>query len=180
MIVFFLIFGLYIFTVYSHINTYFAIIQISNEAISKDKGKYIFDIVFSKPFDNLLLILKIIVGIEYSYTTIKNKIDFFSVSLNILLLLLILVISLKFSFQVTSFKKLDFYIFNKNLNITRMFITIFNVYFVIVTTIFYRENTEGEYVLGSKGIELPDKLSVDFKVRTPVTLLPSLRIRKKF
>ena len=140
-IVFFLIFGLYIFTVYSHINTFFAIIQISNEAISKDKGKYIFDIVFSRPFDNLLLILKIIVGIEYSYTTIKNKIDFFSVSLNILLLLLILVISLKFSFQVTSFKKLDFYIFNKNLNLTRMFITIFNVYFVIVTTIFYRENT---------------------------------------
>lgn len=32
--------------------------------------------------------------------------------------------------------------------------------------IFYRENTEGEYVLGSKGIELPGKLAVDFKVTT--------------
>ena len=32
--------------------------------------------------------------------------------------------------------------------------------------IFYRENTEGEYALGSKGIELPGKLSIDFKVTT--------------
>ena len=32
--------------------------------------------------------------------------------------------------------------------------------------IFYRENTEGEYVLGSRGIELPGKLAVDFKVTT--------------
>ncbi len=32
--------------------------------------------------------------------------------------------------------------------------------------IFYRENTEGEYVLGSKGVELPEKLAVDFKVTT--------------
>lgn len=32
--------------------------------------------------------------------------------------------------------------------------------------IFYRENTEGEYVLGSRGVELPGKLSVDFKVTT--------------
>ena len=32
--------------------------------------------------------------------------------------------------------------------------------------IFYRENTEGEYALGSKGIELPGKLSMDFKVTT--------------
>lgn len=32
--------------------------------------------------------------------------------------------------------------------------------------IFYRENTEGEYVLGSKGIEVPDKLAFDFKVTT--------------
>ena len=32
--------------------------------------------------------------------------------------------------------------------------------------IFYRENTEGEYVLGSKGIEIPDKLAMDFKVTT--------------
>ncbi len=31
---------------------------------------------------------------------------------------------------------------------------------------FYRENTEGEYVLGSRGIELPGKLTVDFKVTT--------------
>lgn len=32
--------------------------------------------------------------------------------------------------------------------------------------IFYRENTEGEYVLGSKGFEIPEKLAVDFKVTT--------------
>ena len=32
--------------------------------------------------------------------------------------------------------------------------------------IFYRENTEGEYVLGSRGVELPNKLAVDFKVTT--------------
>lgn len=31
---------------------------------------------------------------------------------------------------------------------------------------FYRENTEGEYVLGSKGIEIPETLAVDFKVTT--------------
>lgn len=31
---------------------------------------------------------------------------------------------------------------------------------------FYRENTEGEYVLGSRGIELPDTLTMDFKVTT--------------
>ena len=31
---------------------------------------------------------------------------------------------------------------------------------------FYRENTEGEYVLGSRGIELPDALTMDFKVTT--------------
>ena len=31
---------------------------------------------------------------------------------------------------------------------------------------FFRENTEGEYVLGSKGIEIPDKLAMDFKVTT--------------
>jgi len=34
--------------------------------------------------------------------------------------------------------------------------------------IFYRENTEGEYVLGSKGIEIDGKLSMDFKVTTDV------------
>ena len=32
--------------------------------------------------------------------------------------------------------------------------------------IFYRENTEGEYVLGSRGVEVPDVLSMDFKVTT--------------
>ena len=32
--------------------------------------------------------------------------------------------------------------------------------------IFYRENTEGEYVLGSKGVEIPEKLAFDFKVTT--------------
>ncbi len=32
--------------------------------------------------------------------------------------------------------------------------------------IFYRENTEGEYVLGSSGIEIPGKLAFDFKVTT--------------
>lgn len=31
---------------------------------------------------------------------------------------------------------------------------------------FYRENTEGEYVLGSSGIEIPCKLAMDFKVTT--------------
>ena len=32
--------------------------------------------------------------------------------------------------------------------------------------VFYRENSEGEYVLGSRGVELPDKLAMDFKVTT--------------
>ena len=32
--------------------------------------------------------------------------------------------------------------------------------------IFFRENTEGEYALGSRGIEVPGKLSMDFKVTT--------------
>ena len=31
---------------------------------------------------------------------------------------------------------------------------------------FFRENTEGEYVLGSRGIEIPDALAFDFKVTT--------------
>ena len=31
---------------------------------------------------------------------------------------------------------------------------------------FFRENTEGEYVLGSQGIEIPDTLWMDFKVTT--------------
>ena len=32
--------------------------------------------------------------------------------------------------------------------------------------IFFRENTEGEYVLGSRGVEIPGKLDMDFKVTT--------------
>ena len=32
--------------------------------------------------------------------------------------------------------------------------------------IFYRENTEGEYALGSKGIDITDEMSIDFKVTT--------------
>ena len=140
-IIFICLFAFYIVSVYSHLNTYFVIIQISNESISKDKGKYVFDIIFSRPFDNILLVLKLFVSIEYNYTIIKNKLDFFSVSMNLLIILIILFIALKFSFQVTSYKKLDNYIFNKNLNLIRMFITIFNVYFVIVTTIFIEEDT---------------------------------------
>ncbi len=31
---------------------------------------------------------------------------------------------------------------------------------------FFRENTEGEYVLGSRGIEIPETLAMDFKVTT--------------
>ena len=31
---------------------------------------------------------------------------------------------------------------------------------------FFRENTEGEYVLGSRGVEIPGKLTMDFKVIT--------------
>ena len=140
-ICFILLFAFYIISVYSHLNTYFVIIQISNESISRDKGKYIFDIMFSRQFDNILLILKLLVSIEYNYTIIKNKIDFFSVTLNMLIILMILFLSLKYSFQVTSYKKLDYYIFNKNLNLVRMVITIFNVYFVIGTTVFIEENT---------------------------------------
>lgn len=32
--------------------------------------------------------------------------------------------------------------------------------------VFFRENTEGEYILGSKGVEIPGKLAFDFKVTT--------------
>jgi len=32
--------------------------------------------------------------------------------------------------------------------------------------IFFRENTEGEYALGSRGVEIPGELSMDFKVTT--------------
>ena len=32
--------------------------------------------------------------------------------------------------------------------------------------VFFRENTEGEYVLGSRGVEIPGKLAMDFKITT--------------
>lgn len=32
--------------------------------------------------------------------------------------------------------------------------------------VFFRENTEGEYALGSSGVEIPGKLAIDFKVTT--------------
>ena len=140
-ITFIIIFMFYILTTYHHINTYFVIIQISNEAISKDKGKYVYDIIFSRPFDNIMLIIKIIVGIEYSYTNLRNSIDYFSVTLNLLIIVLVLLVNCKFSFQLGAFKKLDNYIFNKNLNLVRMFLTIFNIYFVIVSNVFFRVNT---------------------------------------
>lgn len=34
--------------------------------------------------------------------------------------------------------------------------------------IFYRENTEGEYALGSRGVEVNDDISIDFKVTTTI------------
>ena len=34
--------------------------------------------------------------------------------------------------------------------------------------IFFRENTEGEYALGSQGIEIDDEIAVDFKIITDV------------
>ena len=34
--------------------------------------------------------------------------------------------------------------------------------------IFYRENTEGEYALGSKGVDIGDEMSIDFKVTTDI------------
>ena len=33
---------------------------------------------------------------------------------------------------------------------------------------FYRENTEGEYALGSRGVEINDDISIDFKVTTTI------------
>ena len=135
------IFALFLFTVYNHLNTYFVIIQISNESISKDKGKYPFDIIYSLPFDNILFTIKIIVAIEYNYSGAKQVIDLFCVVMNLIIAFLLLMLSLKFSFQLTSFKKLDNYIFNKNLNLTRMFLTIFDVYFIILTSVFLQENT---------------------------------------
>ncbi|MCR5481254.1 MAG: isocitrate/isopropylmalate dehydrogenase family protein [Clostridia bacterium] len=35
-----------------------------------------------------------------------------------------------------------------------------------INWIFYRENTEGEYVLGSRGVDVNDEMSIDFKVIT--------------
>ena len=34
--------------------------------------------------------------------------------------------------------------------------------------IFYRENTEGEYALGSRGVDIGDDMSIDFKVTTDI------------
>lgn len=34
--------------------------------------------------------------------------------------------------------------------------------------VFYRENTEGEYALGSKGVDINDDISMDFKVTTTI------------
>ena len=34
--------------------------------------------------------------------------------------------------------------------------------------IFYRENTEGEYALGSRGVDINDDISIDFKVTTTI------------
>ena len=34
--------------------------------------------------------------------------------------------------------------------------------------IFYRENTEGEYALGSRGLDIGDEMSIDFKVTTDI------------
>ena len=34
--------------------------------------------------------------------------------------------------------------------------------------IFYRENTEGEYALGSRGVDINEDISIDFKVTTPI------------
>ena len=145
--VFMLLFSFYLITVYSHLNTFFVIIQISNEAISKDKGKYPFDIIFSLPFDNLFFTVKILVSLEYNYTTFKNEIDLFSAVANILILFLLLIIALKFAFQITSFKKLDNYIFNKTLNLTRMFFIIFDVYFVLLTGFFLKKTTHFSIVI---------------------------------
>lgn len=35
-----------------------------------------------------------------------------------------------------------------------------------INWVFYRENTEGEYALGSRGVEISDDISIDFKVTT--------------
>lgn len=37
-----------------------------------------------------------------------------------------------------------------------------------INWVFFRENTEGEYILGSKGIDIDDEISIDFKVITEV------------
>lgn len=45
---------------------------------------------------------------------------------------------------------------------------------------FYRENTEGEYVLGSSGIEIPGKLAMDFKVTTDLGTRRIARVAFEF
>ena len=35
-----------------------------------------------------------------------------------------------------------------------------------VNWVFYRENTEGEYVLGSRGVDISEDMAIDFKVTT--------------
>ena len=45
---------------------------------------------------------------------------------------------------------------------------------------FYRENTEGEYVLGSSGIEIPSKLAMDFKVTTDLGTRRIARVAFEF
>ena len=37
-----------------------------------------------------------------------------------------------------------------------------------IDLIFYRENTEGEYALGSRGVDINDDISIDFKVTTTI------------
>ena len=140
-IVFMIIYIWFLGSVYHHLNTYFVIIQLSNEAMAKDKGKYPFDIIFSVPFDNILFTIKILVGIEYNYTASKQVIDLFAVVMNLLIVVLLIFLTVMYSFQVTSLKKVDNYIFNKLLNITRMLMTVFDFYFVILTTIFLEKNT---------------------------------------
>ena len=41
--------------------------------------------------------------------------------------------------------------------------------------IFYRENTEGEYALGSRGVDINDDISIDFKVTTTIRNGPDWR-----
>ena len=58
---------------------------------------------------NILLILKLLVAIEYNYSNYKRVIDLFTVVINLLIVILLLFMTFKFSFQVTSYKKVDNY-----------------------------------------------------------------------